>query len=63
MKGLELIFESSETCSGLSEHSNDNLPQIKHQELELDHLSLALLLSSQLEVLGPLDGMLEFYRY
>ena len=27
--------------------------------LELDHLSLPLLLSSQLEVLGPLDGHLK----
>ena len=27
--------------------------------LELDHLSLPLLLTSQLEVLGPLDGALK----
>ena len=31
---------------------------MKSGKLELDHLSLPLLLSSQLEVLGPLDGHL-----
>ena len=31
-KGLKVIFESSETCPGLSQHNNDNLPQIKHQD-------------------------------
>merc|ERR1719508_593796 len=31
---------------------------MKFRELELDHLSLPLLLSSQLEVLGPFDGHL-----
>merc|ERR1739838_1189786 len=31
---------------------------MKIKELELDHLSLPLLLSSQLEVFGPLDGHL-----
>merc|ERR550532_2776824 len=30
----------------------------QEERLELDHLSLALLLSSQLKVLGPLDGTL-----
>ena len=31
----------------------------KKSFLELDHLSLPLLVTSQLEVLGPLDGALE----
>ena len=31
---------------------------MKFRELELDHLSLPLLLSSELKVLGPLDGHL-----
>ena len=29
------------------------------EQLELDHLSLALLLSAELEVFGPLDGTLK----
>ena len=29
------------------------------EQLELDHLALALLLSAELEVLGPLDGTLK----
>ena len=33
----------------------------RHERLELYHLSLAFLLSAELEVFGPLDGALKIY--
>ena len=36
---------------------------VQLQCLELDHLALALLLSSQLEMLGSLDGALKITMY
>ena len=44
------------------EKSSDSLVVFNDNRLELDHLALPLLLSAQLEMLGPLDGNLKILK-